>query len=300
MSPLAAEERARRLAPLATGAAALAVALVPRALAGTSSAATRGELTAAALVAVAAGLLAHAVAAARGAAGVVAGTVAGLWLAAAAAASAGDAGATTSATALALAAGLVAVLARAAVDRAMLPATPTLATTPAAVALAVVEPRAWALVAVIAALVAVRERGRRRWLAAAPALAAMGAGIVSLLAALGDAPSWASSVAAPARAEVWLRDGVDGLGPVALVLAAVGLAAAAGERRGRWALAGMAGALATLVPLAARPAPGAGMVGVATAIGVAMAVVGSRAGRLRQQVLVATAVAVVLVAPLVM
>ncbi|MCL4228903.1 MAG: hypothetical protein KJZ91_30920 [Myxococcales bacterium] len=288
MSPhLAAEERLRRLAPLATAAAVAALILVRR------PAPTDAGIASAALVALAAALVAHAVGCARGPAGAIAGAVAGLWLAAAASAFALPSPAAAAATAAAAA---VAVALARSDGRRERPEAPSFLTATAAVAAVALEPRAWALAAVAAAMVAWRERGRARWLAAAPAVAALGGGALTLAAAVGHAPAWLPAWR-PATAATWLADVVDGLGPVALVAGAAGVVLAAADRRARWTAAGVGAALAAALPLAAIP-PGPALVGLALALGAALATIGARLGRPRHQALGALALAVLMVAPL--
>ncbi len=289
MSPqLTAEERLRRLAPLAVAAAAFALALTPGA-----AVPSRRQLAAGGLIALAGALVAHAVAG-RGASGAIGGAVAGLWLAAAAITT-GAATDLPAAAGLAAAATVAAFLARADAGPERAATPPPLATAPAAVALMILAPAAWALGAAAAALVAVRDRGRRRWLAVAPALAAAAGAMLTSLAALGRAPSWA-----PTRSRLavdpWLSAVIDHLGPVAIVAAAIGIGIVAADRRSRWLAAAVAGALASLAPLTTAT-PTAALVGVSVALGITVAAAGARVGRPRYQLLAAATLAALLVVP---
>ncbi len=334
MSPqIAAEERLRRLAPLVAALAGLAMGLAPTIPATPSEA----QVAAAVLVAVAAGLVAHAIAAARGAAGVIGGAAAGVWVAAVATAgggagevwaattAGGGAGEVWAAATLATAAGAGAVLARAAMPvrtPEMRAGDPPIAAAPAAVTLVVMEPRAWAVASAIAALVALRDRGRRRLLAVPAMMAATGAGVITLLGALGRAPAWAPG---PARmgAEAWLEGAVDVMGPLAMVLAAVGVMSAAGERRARWLTVAIGAAMAAMVPLGGVTASGVttvradvgqlaqltnpahlapiipptALVGAGLALGVSVAAAAARVGRPRHQMVAAAAITALMIAP---
>ncbi len=306
MSPhIAVDERLRRLAPIVTGAAGFGVAVLRMRGGGM----TERELVVAAALGLGGALVAHAIATVRGTTGVIAGAVAGVWLAATAAAAAhasahagadagahADAGAfaaagvdVNGAVALALAALVAMLVARAdKVDTA-----PPILTVPVAVALVVMEPRAWALAAVAAGVIAWRDAGRRRWLAAAPGVAAIAGGVLTLLATMGRAPAWAPELVR-IDARVWLEGAVDGLGPVAIVVGAIGAVLAVSDRRARWTAAVIVGALAAGFPLTTST-PGAALVGVALALGVTLASVGARVGRIRDQALVGVALAAVLV-----
>lgn len=291
MSPMAADERLRRLAPLVAAAVGAAFAIASR-LAGP----TVTHMIAAALVGLAAALVAHAIAAARGGvAGSVGGAAAGCWVAAAACEMTRAAAHVPTAAALAAAAMVAAVMGRAAArERAI--ETPFVVVAPAACALAVLEPRAWALVGAAAVLIALREHApKRRYVAIAPALAALAAGIVTLLTAVGRAPSWAPAGAMVTPA-AWLELAVDGMGPIAIVLAATGAVSLASDRRARWLAAATAGGLAALAPLAAEP-PTAALVAIALALGTMIAAAAARVGRPRHQIVAAAAIAALMVTP---
>ena len=289
MSPhIAVDERLRRLAPIATGAAGFGLAVLRLHAGGVSE----RELVVGAAIGLAAALVAHAIATVRGMTGVIAGAVAGVWLAAAAAAATAGAGAgvdMTAALGLALAALVAMLVARA--DK--VETAPPILTAPVAVALVVMEPRAWALAAVAAWMIAWRDTSRRRWLTAAPAIAAIIGGVITLLAGIGHAPSWAPELAR-IDARVWIEGAVDGLGPVAIVVSAIGAVIALADRRSRWTAAVIVGALAAGLPLTPS-APGTALVGVALALGVTLASISTRVGRTRDQALVGVALAAVLV-----
>lgn len=290
MSPMAADERLRRLAPLVAAAVGAALAIGPR-----LPQPEPAQIIAAALVGVAAALVAHAIAAARGAAGSVGGAAAGCWVAAAACEMTRAAAHVPTAAALAAAAMVAAVMGRAAArERAL--ATPFVVVAPAACALAVLEPRAWALVAAAAVVIALRETApERRYVAIAPALAALTAGVVTLLGAIGRAPGWAPASATVTPA-AWLELAVDGMGPIAIVLAVTGAVSLAAERRARWLAAAMVGGLAGFAPLAAEP-PTAALVGVALALGTTIAAAAVRVGRPRHQIVAAAAIGALMVTP---
>lgn len=289
---MAVDERLRRLAPIATGGAAFGLAVL-RMRGGVFGDGALGEreLVAAALIACAAALVAHAMATVRGSMGVIAGVAGGLWLAATAAAAAAV---SATAAVTAIAAGvLVVVLARA--DK--LESAPPLIAAPVAAALVIFDPRAWALAAAVAALIVWRDNGRRRWLAAAPAIAATVGGVLTLLAALGRSPTWAPHVSRVAPTP-WLNDTVDVLGPVAIIVGGLGAIIAIEDRRARWTSAGIVGALVAALPLTAT-VPSTALVGLATALGMSVTAISVRVGRMRQQALVGAAIAAVLVLQLV-
>ncbi len=167
---------------------------------------------------------------------------------------------------------------------------------PLAVIAVVMDPRAWALAAAGAALIVWREHGQKRLIAIAPAIAAVAGAVLTLLAATGQAPGWMPALVRVDEMRA-LADAVDRLGPVALVAAGVGVAVAATERRLRWTATGVIAALMAAVPMTGAPA-GPAMVGVSVAMGVAVAGMGARIGRVRDQVIVAAVVVTVLVAPL--
>jgi hypothetical protein len=275
---MAVDERLRRLAPIVTGGAGFGLAVLRMRGGGASE----RELVVAGLIGGAAALVAYAIATVRGSVGVIAGVVGGLWLAATAAA----AGGVMPAVAAALAALVCLCVARA--DK--LEAPPAMFTAPVAVALVIFEPRAWALAGVAAAAVAWRNDGRRRFIAAAPAIAALVGGV---LVATKHAPTWARHVSAT-NPNLWLEATVDALGPVAIVVASLGVALGLSDRRMRWTAAAIAGALAAALPLTYE-SPSIALVGVAMALGVALASIAARVGRMRNQALVGAALAAILV-----
>jgi hypothetical protein len=173
---------------------------------------------------------------------------------------------------------------------------PRMFVAPIATALIIFEPRAWALAGVVAALVAWRERGRRRWLAAAPAIAGIIGGVLTLMAAIGRAPTWAPH-ASHVGPTLWIENAVDVLGPVAIIVGAIGVAIAINDRRARWTSMAITGALLAALPLTTAT-PSTALVGLAMALGMALTAVAVRVGRTRNQAFVGAALAAVLVAQL--
>ncbi|HUQ04283.1 MAG TPA: hypothetical protein VM261_17410, partial [Kofleriaceae bacterium] len=227
---------------------------------------------------------------ARGSVGVIAGMVGGLWLAATASAAVSVSGSASVVVVAAIAAGLAAILCLLVARADKLDAPPAVFTAPVAVALVIFEPRAWVLAGVAAAVVAWRDEGRRRYLAAAPAIAAI---VGAVLVLSKRAPTWARHTA-ESSANLWLETNVDALGPVAIVVASLGVAFGLSDRRMRWTAAAIVGALAAAAPLTAT-SPSIALVGVAMALGIALATITARVGRMRNQALVGAALAAILV-----
>lgn len=292
--PLDPLERAHRLVPIAVAAFALAIAVAPALIAGAAPG-PRAWL-APGVLALAAGLTSHVIAAARpGWSGVLGGAVAGVWLAAAPPARTAAALAGADALALAATAGLLTAGERLARVGAARPTDRGLVAAALAIVAVVADLRAWPLAVIAAALLARRAERRARWLALGPALVGLTIGVIVVVATLGHGPAWAAPPA-QADAATWLADAVDRLGPIAIIAGALGLGALIRERRDRWLAAMTGAALATLLPpTTSLAAPG--LIAWALALGVAADDVAARVGRPAHQALTAVALTVVLAAP---
>jgi len=155
----------------------------------------------------------------------------------------------------------------------------------AAVVAALLDPRAWPLFAVGAALIVYRARRGAPWARGALAVAAITAvvAIVPTLFAGGPrAPAWP-------HAAIDLAVVVDDLGPLALALALAGAFTALATRGDRWLAGALGAALAAGVPVAAPLAPGL-VIAVAVAAGLAVASFLGRAPAVRHQVVAAASV----------
>lgn len=155
----------------------------------------------------------------------------------------------------------------------------------AAVVAALLDPRAWPLFAIGAALIVYRARRGAPWARGALAVAAITAAVAlvpTLFAGGPRAPAWP-------RATIDLAVAVDELGPLALALAAAGAFTALATRGDRWLAAGTGAALIAGVPVAAPLAPGL-LIAVAVGAGLAVASFLGRAPAVRHQVVAAASV----------
>lgn len=232
--------------PVAAGGqpAVLAPAAVARLL-PVAEVAAREQLVAAGLVALAAALVAWSIAAARGdRGGALGGLVAGLWLASTPPAWA-LAGAVSAAT-VALFAGALALAAHDRLARGGGPSAAGALGVGAALAL-LADPRAVLPLAVAVALIAYRGRRGARWVALAPALGGGLALAMIAAAAIVGGPRWPASPR-ELGLEPWLAVAVDELGPVALVVGGLGVAALCRTVGERWQGIALALAVATAAP----------------------------------------------------
>lgn len=253
------------LPPAPAGQPALVIPALLARLVPIGDVAAREQLAAAALVAMAAALVVHALAARGDRASALGGVVAGLWLAASPPGWALARGLGPEVVALAACAAVVVGHDRLA--RGGGPAAAGLVGGASALAL-LADPRAAMLITVAAALAVYRGRRGARWIALVPAYGAGAAALLVGAAAIAGGPVWPAP-AIERGLDPWLATLVDDLGPVALVAGAAGGWLALSARGERWLAAALvAGALAAIPP--SRPVPPVALIALAVGVGVAV------------------------------